>query len=194
MSPQGTLYAFDNESLLNLKAAITFADTEVIGDVGAPEILVGVENVAGLESIIFPSQERSMIEEWQPNTRINLSADYMVGDLTIGGALRYFGEYTVQEGSGDDPARQTYSGKWVTDIQGNYQLNEGLSLTIGANNILNRLPDPNNDDMNGARAGTLQDGENTVIVDSPGVFDYSRKSAPFGFNGGLYYAKLTYSF
>ena len=41
-----------------------------------------------------------MIEEWQPNTRINLSADYIIGDLTIGGALRYFGSYTVQEGSG----------------------------------------------------------------------------------------------
>ena len=49
-----------------------------------------------------------------------------MGDLTIGGALRYFGSYTVQEGSGDDPARQTYGGKWLTDIQSNYQLNEGL--------------------------------------------------------------------
>lgn len=187
----GYLYAFENESLLNLKAAFTFADTEVIGDVDAPEILVGLENT------LFPSQERSMIEEWQPNTRINISADYIVGDLTIGGALRYFGEYTVQEvpaRSGENPPRQTYGGKWLTDIQGNYQLNEGLSLTIGANNILDQLPDPNNDDMNGARAGTLEDGTGTVIVDSPGVFTYSRRSAPFGFNGGLYYAKLTYSF
>ena len=48
-----------------------------------------------------------MIEEWQPNTRINIGADYIIGDLTIGGALRYFGSYTVQEGSGADPARQT---------------------------------------------------------------------------------------
>ena len=190
----GYLYAFENESLLNLKAAFTYADTEVIGDVEAPEILVGVENAMNLADTLFPSQERSMIEEWQPNTRINLSADYIVGGLTIGGALRYFGEYTVQEGSGENPARQTYGGKWLTDLQGNYRLNEGLSLTIGVNNILDQLPDPNNDDMNGARAGKLEDGEGTVIVDSPGVFDYSRRSAPFGFNGGLYYAKLTYSF
>ena len=182
----GYLHAFDNESLLNLRAAFTWADTEVIGDVDAPEILVG------LEDTLFPSQERSMIEEWQPNTRINLSADYIVGDLTIGGALRYFGSYTVQEGSGDDPARQTYGGKWLTDLQGNYQLNEGLSLTIGANNLLDQLPDPN--EIGQSRNGTLEDGRGQVIVDSPGVFTYSRRSAPFGFNGGLYYAKLSYRF
>ncbi len=182
----GYLYAFDNESLLNLKAALTYADTEVIGDVEAPEILIG------LEDTLFPSQERSMIEEWQPNTRINLSADYIVGDLTLGGALRYFGSYTVQEGSGDDPARQEYGGKWISDIQANYQLNEGLSLTIGANNLLDQVPDEN--EIGQSRGGRLVDGAGTVIVDSPGVFTYSRRSAPFGFNGGLYYAKLTYNF
>ena len=182
----GYLHAFDNESLLNLKVALTFADTQVIGDVEAPEILVG------LEDTLFPSQERSMIEEWQPNTRINVSADYIVGDLTIGGALRYFGEYTVQEGSGDDPARQTYGGKWLSDIQGNYQLNEGLSLTIGVNNLLDQIPDEN--EIGQSRGGELKDSTGQVIVDSPGVFTYSRRSAPFGFNGGLYYAKLTYSF
>ena len=182
----GYLHAFNNESLLNLKVALTWADTEVIGDVDAPEILVG------LEDTLFPSQERSMIEEWQPNTRVNISADYIIGDLTIGGALRYFGSYTVQEGSGDDPARQTYGGKWLTDIQSNYQLNPGLSLTIGANNLFDQMPDLN--EIGQSRHGTLTDGTGHVIVDSPGVFTYSRRSAPFGFNGGLYYAKLSYSF
>ena len=182
----GYLYAFDNESLLNLKVALTWADTEVIGDVDAPEILVG------LEDTLFPSQERSMIEEWQPNTRVNISTDYIIGDLTIGGALRYFGSYTVQEGSGDDPARQTYGGKWLTDIQSNYQLNEGLSLTIGANNLFDQMPDLN--EIGQSRAGALKDSTGNVIVDSPGVFTYSRRSAPFGFNGGLYYAKLSYRF
>ena len=182
----GYLHAFENESLLNLKLAFTFADTEVIGDVEAPEILVD------LKDTLFPSQERSMIEEWQPNTRINVGADYIIGDLTIGGALRYFGEYTVQEGSGDDPARQTYGGKWLTDLQTNYKLNEGLSLTIGANNIFDQVPDEN--EIGQSRSGKLVDGTGEVIVDSPGVFTYSRRSAPFGFNGGLYYAKLSYSF
>ena len=182
----GYLHAFDNESILNLKVALTWADTAIIGDVDAPEILVG------LEDTLFPSQDRSMIEEWQPNTRINLSADYIAGDLTLGGAVRYFGSYTVQEGSGPEPQRQTYGGKWITDIQSNYQLNEGLSLTIGVNNLFDQLPDLN--EIGQSRGGTLTDSTGHLIVDSPGVFTYSRRSAPFGFNGGLYYAKLSYSF
>ena len=183
----GYLYAFGNESLLNVKAAFTWADTQVVGDVDAPQILIG------LEDTLFPSQERSMIEEWQPSTRINIGADYIIADLTVGAALRYFGSYTVQEGnSGDPDTRQTYGGKWLTDIQANYQLNEGLSLTIGANNLLDQMPDLN--EIGQSRSGTLTDGAGTVIVDSPGIFTYSRRSAPFGFNGGLYYAKLSYRF
>ena len=183
----GYLYAFDNESLLNLKVAATWTDTEVIGDVQAPgPILIGFED------ILFPERERSIIEEWQPNTRINFTADYIIGTVKIGSALRYFGSYTVQEGSGESAQRQTYSGKWLTDIQGAYQLNDSLVLTLGINNFLNQLPDLNA--VGQARGGTLIDSTGVVIADSPGVFTYDRRAAPFGFNGGLYYAKLSYSF
>ena len=183
----GYLYAFDNESLLNLKVAATWTDTEVIGDVQAPgPILIGFED------ILFPERERSIIEEWQPNTRINFTADYIIGTVKIGSALRYFGSYTVQEGSGESAQRQTYSGKWLTDIQGAYQLNDSLILTLGINNFLNQLPDLNA--VGQARGGTLVDSTGVVIADSPGVFTYDRRAAPFGFNGGLYYAKLSYSF
>ena len=177
----GYLYAFDNESILNFKVSATWADTEVIGDVEAPgPILIG------LEEILFPERERSIIEEWQPNTRINFIADYIIGPLQIGSALRYFGSYTVQEGSGESAQRQTYSGDWLTDIQGLYQLNDSLTLTLGINNFLNQLPDLN--EVGQARGGTLTDGNGTVIADSPGVFTYDRRASPFGFNGGLYYA------
>ncbi len=183
----GYLHAFDNESLLNLKVAATWTDTEVIGDVQAPgPILIG------FEEILFPERERSIIEEWQPNTRINFTADYIIGAVKIGSALRYFGSYTVQEGSGESAQRQTYSGKWLTDIQGAYQLNDALVLTVGINNFLNQLPDLN--EVGQARGGTLVDSTGTVIADSPGVFTYDRRAAPFGFNGGFYYAKLSYSF
>lgn len=183
----GYLYAFDNESLLNLKVAATWTDTEVIGDVQAPgPILIGFED------ILFPERERSIIEEWQPNTRINFTADYIIGTVKIGSALRYFGSYTVQEGSGESAQRQTYSGKWLTDIQGAYQLNDSLVLTLGINNFLNQLPNLNA--VGQARGGTLVDSTGVVIADSPGVFTYDRRAAPFGFNGGLYYAKLSYSF
>ena len=183
----GYLHAFDNESILNLKVAATWTDTKVIGDVQAPGPLL-----IGFEEILFPERERSIIEEWQPNTRINFTVDYIVGSVKIGSALRYFGSYTVQEGSGESAQRQTYSGKWLTDIQGAYQLNNALVLTLGINNFLNQLPDLN--EVGQARGGTLIDSTGVVIADSPGVFTYDRRAAPFGFNGGFYYAKLSYNF
>ena len=133
----GYLHAFDDESILNFKVAATWTDTEVIGDVQAPgPILIG------FEEILFPERERSILEEWQPNTRVNVTADYIIGPLKIGSALRYFGSYTVQEGSGESAQRQTYSGKWLADTQGTYQLNASLVLMVGINNFLNQLPDP----------------------------------------------------
>ncbi len=183
----GYLHAFGNESLLNLKGAATWTDTEVIGDVQAPEPIL-----IGFEDILFPQRERSIIEEWQPNTRIHFTADYSIGPVKIGSALRYFGSYTVQEGSGESAQRQTYSGKWLTDIQAAYQLNTSLVLTLGVNNFLNKLPDLN--EVGQARGGTLVDSTGVVIADSPGVFTYDRRAAPFGFNGGFYYAKLSYTF
>ena len=183
----GYLHAFDNESILNLKIAATWTDTAVIGNVQAPEPLL-----IGFEEILFPERERSIIEEWQPNTRINFTADYLVGSVKIRSALRYFGSYTVQEGSGESAQRQTYSGKWLTDLQGAYQLNNALMLTVGINNFLNQLPDLNA--VGQARGGTLIDSTGVVIADSPGVFTYDRRAAPFGFNGGFYYTKLSYRF
>ena len=41
----------------------------------------------------------------------------------------------------------------------------------------------------------LLDSQGNLIVDSPtGVFRYSRRSAPFGFNGGFYYVAFDVDF
>ena len=47
----------------------------------------------------------------------------------------------------------------------------------------------------GLRPGQPQDAPGgNVFVDSPGVFTYSRRSAPFGFNGAYWYAGVSYDF
>ena len=46
---------------------------------------------------------------------------------------------------------------------------------------------PEENEVGQSRGGTIIAPDGTVIVDSPGVFTYSRRSAPFGFNGGFYY-------
>ena len=66
-------------------------------------------------------------------------------------------------------------------------------LSIGANNLFNVTPDKN--EIEFQRNGTIIDPNGNVIVDSPvGVMTYSRRSAPFGFNGGFYYLAFDVDF
>ncbi|WP_240554786.1 TonB-dependent receptor domain-containing protein [Oceanicoccus sagamiensis] len=138
--------------------------------------------------VVFSSQDISIIEEWQPEDRINLGGLYMVGNWNMNLTFNRFGEYTVEDGG-----RQTYGAVIVTDLNIRYMFDNGLSLNVGGNNIFDEYPDKNK--IGNSRGGTLEDAPGgNVIVSSPGVFDYSRRSAPFGFNGAYWYAGASYSF
>ena len=74
------------------------------------------------------------------------------------------------------------------DVLVEYTFGEsGFSLQAGANNLTDTKPDKNL--IGQSRSGTIPG-----IVDSPGVFTYSRRAAPFGFNGGYWYVKALYRF
>ncbi len=146
---------------------------------------------SGLETIpvedVFSAQETSIIEEWQPEDRINLSALYRLEDWTVNLSLNRYGEYTVEDGG-----RQKYGAEILTDVKVNYFFNENLSFNIGANNLFDVYPDKNT--IGNSRSGTIVDANGNTIVSSPGVFTYSRRSAPFGFNGAYYYVGAEYKF
>ena len=83
---------------------------------------------------------------------------------------------------------QDFGAKWLTDLQVSYSFEDsGLKFTVGANNLFDVTPDRN-------LIGQARGGSIAGIVDSPGVFQFSRRSAPFGFNGGYWYARATYTF
>nr|WP_210797094.1 TonB-dependent receptor [Pseudoalteromonas ostreae] len=168
---------------LDFTLAANFTETEVV-DLFTPQ-------GSGLETIpvedVFSAQETSIIEEWQPQDRVNLSALYRLEDWTVNLSLNRYGEYTVEDGG-----RQTYGAEILTDVKVNYFVTDNLSLNIGANNLFDVYPDKNS--IGNSRAGTIVDASGNTIVSSTGVFDYSRRSAPFGFNGAYYYVGAEYRF
>ncbi|WP_417625205.1 TonB-dependent receptor plug domain-containing protein [Paremcibacter congregatus] len=168
---------------LKLVAAANWTETKVkSGTV--------VSSIGGIDvGPLFTPQDISIIEEWQPKTRINLSADYASGPWSVQTRASMFGTYTVCEGSCDSESNtQKFGAKWLTDVTVNYDFEEsGLRLTAGVNNLFDVKPDLN-------LIGQSRGGSLPGIIDSPGVFKYSRRSAPFGFNGGYYYVKATYNF
>ena len=137
---------------------------------------------------VFGEQAISIIEEWQPEDRVSLSGLYQLNKFQLNLAFNRFGEYTVY-----DTGTQDFDAVIVTDVSARYTLDSGLGFTIGGNNVFDEYPDKNK--IGNSRGGTLEDAPGgNIIVDSPGVFKYSRRSAPFGFNGAYWYAGISYDF
>lgn len=177
-----------NAGNLRLSAAANFTDTDVERD-------TIVDSIGGVDvGPLFTPQDISIVEDWQPQSRINLSGDYTNGNWNFIARVSQFGSYTVCEGACDTPATgpgqnvQDFSSKWITDLQLTYAFEDsGLSVTAGVNNLFDVTPDLN-------LIGQSRGGSIPGIVDSIGVFQFSRRSAPFGFNGGLWYGRVTYRF
>ncbi|WP_086929340.1 TonB-dependent receptor plug domain-containing protein [Agarilytica rhodophyticola] len=139
-------------------------------------------------SDVFSEQDISIIEEWQPEDRISFSGNYTLDRFNAVLSLNRFGEYSVTDGG-----RQTYGAEIVTDLRLNYNLTESFSINVGGNNIFDVTPDENT--IGNSRSGAIENGpDGDLIVDSNGVFRFSRRAAPFGFNGAYYYAGMSYKF
>lgn len=170
--------------LLDLTLAGNKTETEVV-DLFSPS----GGSLSQLDpEVVFSSQDVSIIEEWQPQDRVSLSGFYQRDNWTANVSFNRFGEYTVQDGG-----EQTYGAKVLTDVNVEYAFENGVSVSLGGNNIFDEYPDKN--EIGNSRGGTLEDAPGgNVIVNSPGVFTYSRRSAPFGFNGAYWYGKIAYDF
>ena len=154
---------------LGLKLLATVTETEI----------TSINLPVDLPDALFGEQDRSIIEEWQPSYRVTLSGSYALDSFSAALAVHGYGPYTVLDGT-----RQTYNSRYLTDVRLGYSLAFGR-LSVGANNLFNVTPEEN--EIGQSRGGRIVDPMGNVIVDSPGVFTYSRRSAPFGFNGGFYY-------
>jgi iron complex outermembrane receptor protein len=174
-------HAFDG--IFDVTLAANFTGTDVV-DIFTPEN-------SRLEDIspdkIFSEQDISIVEEWQPENRISLSTLYKNKKWTMNLTFNRYGEYTIMDGGS-----QTYGAELITDLRINYQFNNDFSFNFGSNNLFNVMPDEN--EIGNSRAGTIEDASGNIIVRSLGVFTYSRRSAPFGFNGAYYYAGVNYKF
>ncbi len=171
-------HSFADSSTLKIVFAGTVNETEVT-DTNLPELL---------DEKFFDEQARSIIEEWQPKDRFSLSGSYSRGLASLLIAVHRYGEYTVVDGG----KRQTYGAKYLTDANLSLDLGRVGMLKVGANNLFDVKPDKN--EIGQSRGGKIYDHDGSLIVDSPGVFTYSRRSAPFGINGGYYYLAYEYSF
>lgn len=168
--------------ILRNDLAGTFSQTEQVGDIKASELL----ERKGLVDTYFDQTSRIYLEQAVPRTKVSLQNSLTLGDLSIYLRNTYFGQ-TTEATSADifndnlellpgveiDPY---YDGKIVTDLSLAYAFSSDLSVTIGANNLLDIYPD--------IADPTFQ---------SSGRFLYTRRSPQFSTNGRHVFARLLFT-
>lgn len=136
--------------------------------------------VSGIKDARAVDRERRIeISDFNPKTRGNLTLDYTQGPWRLMFRGNYYGKWTDAVANAVPTSAsfdQTFSAKWLLDLEVGYEINEKFTLTVGADNVLNEYPDKDQ------RLGQQNNG----IV-------YPQFS-PFGFSGGFWYGRVTARF
>jgi len=154
----------------------TFSQTRQVGPIKSSDLLRN----AGLESTYFPEDSRVYLEEAVPRTKVVLSNALAGEKFNIFLRNVYFGEVT--EATTNIDRQQVFGTKLVTDLSLGYNFSESLTVTVGANNLLDVYPD--------RAAAALADGGNNR---SSGRFDWSRRAQQFGIAGRFLFARLSFT-
>lgn len=146
------------------------------------------KNLAKLQSSLFDRVEQARIERGNPKDNLILSANYSLGGLGLLARTQRFGEVTMFGATATNAVGsldQTFSAKWITDLSASFEVRR-LTLSIGADNVLDVYPDRNNN--NGVISSIAAENGGTSNF---GMFPYNGVS-PFGFNGRFIYTKVAF--
>ncbi|CAM2068376.1 TonB-dependent receptor [Sulfidibacter corallicola] len=158
-------------STLKITAAGNWNDTEVADEVAIPAQL------EGLQDTLFNRIERERVQTSQPRSHLNLGLGYSNGGFFSNVRLNRFGSVKTVEVASNPDLDQVFGAKVLTDLDLGWNFNNGLRWSLGANNLFDVYPD-----------------ENRTEISFNGIFVYPRRTAPFGFNGGSYYTRISYAF
>jgi iron complex outermembrane receptor protein len=120
-----------------------------------------------------------ILENALPNTKGNFSINHDRGNWHINTRLSYYGSFFedhLDTGAitGPDALPIYGDGAWIVDAEVGYTFENGVFLNVGAQNLFDHYPDENPwQDVVGAKYPA---------------------HTPWGFNGGVYYARFGYTF
>jgi iron complex outermembrane recepter protein len=160
---------------IDLSAAYSNNETEVVGTVTTPNQL------SGLGEVLFDRIERRRVECGQPKDNVRLMQSFNRSGFTVTARESRYGEYcsfTILPA--DD---QIYEAEWIADLELAYKWNN-YTFAAGAENLFDNFPDRNLV-RNANGAFTAQSNN--------GIFTYPINS-PFGMNGRFVYTRVGYSF
>lgn len=159
---------------LTVTAAVNLSKTEV-DTTNIPEgvaLKFANGDLDAVRNTLFNREERNRLETALPREKGNVSVRYAAGPFSVMARATYYGEIHYRPTNKDND--EDFSAKTLFDLDFAYEVLQGLTLSVGANNAFNTFPDRHQKDSNY----------------SNGRFPYSRRVTQFGMNGGFYYARL----
>ena len=140
--------------------------------------------VTAFTSETIDADRRSALERGLPKTRWNVAVNHTGSRWTLRTRLSLYGSYWDREDArawanqmlGDPDMSdqyELYSGRGLLDAEVGFPLVNGVTVSLGAQNLLNTYPDVN------------------PLAASETGNQYGQFS-PFGFNGAFYYGRLSY--
>lgn len=133
------------------------------------------------QSTLFDREQLGRIEHGQPKDNVNVTANLTAGIFGVNLHNQRFGEVT-QFHATDANLDQTFSGKWITDLDVSVKLLNRIRAAVGANNLFDIYPDEWKDwgaGVNGA-------------LTTNGIYRYAGGTSPWGMNGRTVYLRLSY--
>jgi iron complex outermembrane receptor protein len=165
--------------LFGMDAGFNWTNTSVT-EIRIPTTLV---NSPGAKNTLYSRQEVIWMESGQPKNHYILTGNYAKNKISALLRGNWFGAVTSTE----SPATaceaagtcldQTFQGKWLVDARVGWAFTDKIELSGGVDNLFDTTPD-----------------QQTPATNFNGIFPYSRRTTPFGFNGAFYYMSLNLSF
>lgn len=152
---------------LRLTAGYNYNDTKIT------KIAANPAQLSALNLTLFDRQAQGYIAGNLPKTKLILGQDLTLGNLRLNlRETRYDKVAFLGTVAAND---QFYGAKWIADIDLAYQITPNFNIAVGANNFFDTYPDKN------------------TLPDTNGFPPYPAQS-PFGFYGGYYYGRVSFSF
>jgi iron complex outermembrane recepter protein len=157
------------DRFLEGQVAYNYNQQQLQGEVQTPEVL------AGMGTTIFPYSTQFAIENGRPKNRVNSRLRFNQGPFNTNLVVNYYGEFVNLLQDSPTVEIQNRRGKAITDIDFGYEFRQGVSLAIGADNLLDTYPD-----------------RNPAGFDAAGANPYT--SGGWGRNGRFVWTRLRFAF
>jgi len=157
-----------SDSTLRMFAGYNYNRTRIVGDVATPPQL------AGLGNVLYDRVERGRTECGQPRNQARVIGDWTKDRIGINTNVGLYGSYCVKQLNTTGADDQTFSAKWITDLEASYRL-EKMTFGVGVQNLFDVYP------------------EQVLPQLQPQGVRYSTTNT-YGINGRFLYVRTTFKF